>query len=417
MPARGPKKTLQDAEVRSLARRIVADEGIDSLSLPRLALLGGFTSAPLYRRYDTGADVAADLWDAEVREHFTRILDAAVGWVLHPHAPESVWLTNELTSPSESSRALVALLATARRLGAQGDEIRQDIGTAIDAFLAAQSDLPPAITIASVTPILGALLLEPVAPFVLPAVTDRRAEFGVAYRDPLHWRHTSIDIPYLRPGGPHWESGDAVLDELRNAAVRVVSRYGVAGATSNRITREAGRSITSAYRRLGSKEELISNSIGLALSSEFGFSGRDNASSMPFSQADRVLRALHVLRNQVDHSNRTSRLFVLESLIAARYDPLIHREVTQWFTMGHGRFRAAALALEVSDSQALIERWEFRIVTGIGALLLSVAAQRFFDRIDPMPVVYANDVVCFAGIAMRSNNPDTPTPPAAVAGD
>jgi hypothetical protein len=197
----------------------------------------------------------------------------------------------------------------------------------------------------------------------------------------------------------------------------VVSRYGVAGATSNRISREAGRSITSAYRRLGSKEELIANAIGLALSSEFGFSGRDNANSMPFSQSDRVLRGLHVLRNQVDHSNRASRLFVLESLLAARYDEAVHREVTTWFAAVHDRFRSGATALGVTDPRLLVARWEFRIVTGVGALLLSVVAQRFFDRFDPMPVIYANDTVCFAGIAVPAAPPAADAAPQSSASE
>lgn len=393
-----PRRILNDTDVRSLALRIVADEGIDSLSLPRLALLGGFSSAPLYRRYDTGADVATDLWNTEVAEHFGRLLDTSIEWAQDPASPAATWLSSELMAPSECTRAVVVLLATARRLGAQGDEIRHGVETAIEQFLTRESSLPPALALAHITPILGALLLEPVAPFVLPAVLETRAEFSEAYRDSQYWQHTSTSIPYTPPAGPSWPAGDAVLDELRNAAVRVVGRYGVAGATSNRITREAGRSITSAYRRLGNKEELIANSIGLALSSEFGFSGRDNASSMPLSQADRALRALHVLRNQVDPSNRTSRLFVLESLIAARYDEPIRREVTQWFAAGHERFRSAATALGVSDPRTLVARWEFRIVTGIGALLLSVVAQRLFDRFDPMPVIYANDSVCFGGM-------------------
>lgn len=402
-----PKRAsnLHDDTIRSLARRLVANEGIDSLSLPRLAAVGGFTSAPLYRRFDTGADVASDLWDSELRDHFQRALRAALPWARDPDDAEAIWLSAEIVEPSEATRALVPLLIAARRLGPQGEEIRREVEAMVESFLAEVSTMPPSMVLAHIIPVLGAWFVEPVAAFTLPAVLETRTIFAAEYADVQYWKATSDDVPYTPPLPPRLETGDETLDDLRAAVFRVMGRYGVAGATSNRITREAGRSITSAYRRLGTKEDLVADAIGLALSTEFGFSGSDAANSMPFSRADRLLRTLHVTRNQIDERNRANRTFLLESMLAARYDPAISTPVVKWFTEAHQRFRTAAETLQPGASYDLVARWEFRIVSGFGAMLLSVVSPRLFDRNDPMPVLQANDTVCFGGLVASASTP------------
>jgi len=395
--APGPSRALDDNTIREVALHLLADEGPDALSLPRIAIVGGFTSGPLYRRYDTGADVAADLWSCTLRDHLRAVVHAAVPWSMaHNGAADSEWLTEDVLRPSVKSRALLGLLSVARRLGPQGEDIRADVEAILLECITRETSLPGVMTLAHLTPVFGAWMLEPITSLVSDTVVGQRQLFSAEYRDPTHWSAASADIPYSPPAPPSWDSGDVTLDELRAATLRVVSRYGCAGATSNRITREAGRSITSAYRRLGNKEQLVADAIGVALSSEFGFSGSETASSMPFSRADRMQRALYVLRNQIHPSNRANRAFLLESLLAARYDTLINRTVRRWADGVDQRFRHGAAVLGLSNEHtvdSVVARWEFRIVSGVGALLLSMVAQPVIDRFDPMPVTSASDAV------------------------
>lgn len=393
---RAGSRAIDDRDIRAVAMRLLADEGPDALSLPRIAAAGGFTSGPLYRRYDSGADVALDLWTTELHAYFRQILADVVGWMRDEPASSGGWLTDEILQPSSRSRALIGLLAVARRLGPQGEEIRSDAEVAVEEFLARETSMPPAIAIAHLTPVLGSWTLHPIADSTASAIVSERKVFATEYRNPEHWSATSAHLPYTPPGPPTWSSGDTTLDELRSATLRVVSRHGCAGATSNRITREARRSITSAYRRLGSKEQLIADAISMALSTDFGFTGSENAGSMSFSRTDRLARTLQVLRNQIHPANRANRAFLLEALLAARYDPLIKASVQRWVDEVGERFRLAASALGASDDdvvRTVVSRWSFRIVSGVGALLLSFVVPAVLDRLDPMPTTSANDSV------------------------
>jgi len=375
--------------------RLLAEEGPDAVTLPRIASAGHFTSGPLYRRYDTGPDVVLDLWNTELRGFFSRVVEASVRWMSEPDTTDTAWLTESLHTPSTETKALIGVFAVARRLGAQGEEVRSETTSILDAFVNSETSLPPAIAIAHVVPLIGAWLMQPISGSMSSSVAAQRFAFATEYRNPEHWTATASGIPYTPPSLPSLSTGDATLDDLRAATLRVVSRHGCAGATSNRITREAGRSITSAYRRLGNKEQLVADAIGNALSVDFGFSGQVGAASMPFARADRLPRMVNVLRNQLHPANYVNRAFLLESLLGARHDHTIKENVRRWVDTASGHFRSSTsqLGVDHETTETILSRWSFRIASGLGALVLSMVAPTLFERIDPMPVTSATDAV------------------------
>ena len=125
-------------------------------------------------------------------------------------------------------------------------------------------------------------------------------------------------------------------------------------------------------------------------------SGNENATSMPFARTDRMARSLQVLRNHIDDRNLAHRSFLLEALLAARHNRDVEREVTAWFAGVSERFERSANELSGAQALGLTDLWRYRIVAGIGSLVLSLASSQFANRYDPMPAISANDAVVAA---------------------
>lgn len=386
---RAPRRLLRDADILQAALAVITKHGIDQLGIPQIAHAAGVTSAPVYRRYDSADDIITELWSTSLRQHFVRSARAALTW--SSHTADTSWLEREILHPSLESRALIETLAVSRRLGPAGAAIRSDFEHDLTELVTSSARLPPVLVLASLTPVLGAWLLGPFAPAVLPAVIQHYPAFSAEYARPEHWALESRQFAYVPPAPLRWATNDNALDDLRLAAVHVASQFGVANTTANRIARRAGRSLNTAYRRLGTKDELVAEAVAMALNSEFGFSGSETASSMPFAPADRMARSLQVLRNHIDERNLAHRSFLLEALLAARHSTDIERSVTEWFAAIFDRFAEGAAAIGGPDIDLIIGRWQFRIASGVGSLVLSMASSQFANRYDPMPAVAAND--------------------------
>lgn len=387
------RQQIGDDDIRAAALRVIRQGGIDDLSVPRIAAEGAFTTAPVYRRFDSGDDVLFDLWNASLRAHLERLIRGVGG--LTRNDADGRWLVGELMKPSAESTAVIEMLAASRRLGPIGNDIRHDLDVCIGQLITAESELPGVMVLARATPVLGGLLIAPVAPELIVPMIEAYPRFAAEYQQRRHWNATSKDLPYIVPPTPTWNTSDRALDDLRAAVVRVVARHGAAGATVNRIAREAGRSINSAYRRLGNKEELIADAITLALQAEFGFSGSENSMAMGFSSQERLARSVQVLRNHTDERNRANRAFVLEAFLAARREPAVRAAVRTWVVAARDRFAAGVLRLAGDRHELMLSRWEFRIVSGFGALLLSMTASQWLQRFDPMPALSANDAATY----------------------
>lgn len=385
---------VDQACLDAVALGILARSGPDGLSIPRLARLAKLTTGPLYRRFDTGEDVVFDLWTRELRTHFRRVCEALLSTRADGQSAEAQWLRNELGNPSVESLATLHVISTAHRIGPVGEQIRRDLDTDIGALTTREASLPGIMVLAHLSLALGSWLMAASWPTIGTSTAAELDAFSAAYSDPRHWSATGRHLPYHAPDPLITLSGDSAIDDLRIATFRVVSMYGCASATANRISRRAGRSVTSAYRQLGGKNELLADAVAHALHSDLGFSGAESSTAVVFGRDERLARSYQVLRHHVDDANRENRLFLLEVLLAAHDDPMIRTNVTTWLGGVRGRFEAAADRLgDTSERGVILRRLETRIGTGLGALVLSVAAPRWIGLYDLMPAVAANDSV------------------------
>jgi AcrR family transcriptional regulator len=396
-PARPP---LSEGDLREACLRLTARAGIDAIGIPQIAAEASVTSAPVYRRFDSADDLIADLWTSTLRDQWRRAARASITW--SASTADTTWLQGEILAPSDVSTMTVEALCVARRLGPAGGSVRTDVEFDLGALIADSQHLPPVLVLASLTPMLGAWLLGPIAPHYLPSIVASYDRFADEYRRTEHWNLESVVLPYVPPPQLHAGSGEAALDDLRWAVILSVSQFGVANTTTNRVARHAGRSLNTAYRRLGSKDELIADSIQMALSSDFGFSGSENASSMPFSRQDRLERALHTLRNHIDDRNHLNRSFMLESLLAARHNDIVRRSVLDWIARVDERFAAGIADRRGSGGARLTDLWRYRIASGLGSLVLSLISSQYANRYDPMPAISAHDAVVTASSTSRS---------------
>lgn len=389
--ARPSRPPLSEVDLRDACLRLAARAGIDAIGIPQIAAEAGVTSAPVYRRFDSADDLIADLWTSTLRDQWRRAARASISW--SASAADTSWLQGEILSPSDVSTMTFEALCVARRLGPAGASVRTDVEFDLGTLIADAQHLPPVLVLASITPLLGAWLLGPIAPHYLPSIVASYERFADEYQRTEHWPLESAAIPYVPPPQLHAGSGEAALDDLRWAVILSVSQFGVANTTTNRVARRAGRSLNTAYRRLGSKDELIADAIDMALSGDFGFTGSENASSMPFSRQDRLERALHTLRNHIDDRNHLHRSFMLESLLAARHHDAVRRSVLDWINRIDERFAAGIADRRGSGAARLTDQWRYRIASGLGSLVLSLISSQYAHRYDPMPAISAHDAV------------------------
>lgn len=388
------RSLIEQHAIDEVALAILAKSGPDGLSIPRLARQAKVTTGPLYRRFDTGEDITLDLWTRVLRDHLRRVLGALLATRADEGSAEAQWVREELARPGFESLATLHVIATAHRLGPVGEQIRRELDDDIGALTSSEAGLPGIMVLAHASLALGAWLMAATWPSIGENTAIELATFSRAYANPAHWSATGQHVPYHAPKPLVTLSGDRAIDALRLATIKVVSMYGCASATANRISRVAGRSVTSAYRQLGGKNELLADAITHALHSDLGFSGTESTTALVFGREERVTRAFQVLRNHTSDANRENRLFVLEVLLAAHDDPMIATKVTTWLGGVRDKFAAAAARIGDADVRgSTMRRLETRIGTGLGSLVLSVAAPRWLALYDPMPAVVANDSV------------------------
>ncbi|MFZ9481916.1 MAG: TetR/AcrR family transcriptional regulator [Ilumatobacteraceae bacterium] len=388
------RSLLEPNEIDAAALGILATAGPDGLSIPRLARQAKVTTGPLYRRFDTGEDVTYDIWSRVLRAHLQRVLNALLAVRTDDTSSEADWVRGELARPGVESLATLHVLATAHRLGPVGEQVRRELDDDLSALVTRESSMPGLMVLAHATLALGSWLMARSWPTIGESTATELSTFSAAYSNPMFWSATGQHVPYRAPASLVTLSGDRAIDDLRLATMKVVSMYGCASATANRISRVAGRSVTSAYRQLGGKNELLADAITHALHSDLGFSGRESTTAVGFGREERLTRSFQVLRNQTSDDNRENRLFMLEVFLAAHDDPMIAAKVAAWLEGVKERFTSAATRLgDTSESGPMIRRLETRIGGGLGSLVLSVVAPRWIALYDPMPAVVANDSV------------------------
>ena len=362
--------------IRSAALVLLADQGVDALSMQRVAAAAGLSTGPLYARYDAPEDLVVELWASSLRDELGMLLDDVAAWCDEPGPPPS-HLARSLAEPSQAQRALIETLAVVRRYPFAAEEIRADLGQDLAQVADATASLPRSVPTSLAAVVLGALLLSPFATAEGPDSAGALLEqmgamlLGIdravdVRREPVP-RVASLRIP---------ESGDEVADAFVRGAVLVTARSGYDRATTNRIARAAGRAFTSSYSRFRSKDEILRHSAEAMLGQLLGWSpfeltGLDRGASLEL--------ALSLQLGALSEEGRLWRQLRVELAIAARH----HEDLAEAFGAALGRSRGELLerlghragALEPEMRATALSIWSLTRAHQFGMAVLAGAAE------------------------------------------
>lgn len=243
---------------------VLAEQGVDACSLPRVAERAGLTTGPLYSRFDGHDDLLAALWEARLATVLDRFLDACGGWLAGTATEADPGFVAALDRPTEADRALVELLAGIRRYPYAAEQVRADASTAYTRYLAATAPIAPVLAGYAAATGLGRILL---APLLDRSSRGTAVEVLTILRDLAHTDGPEpVDPGYtVTHALPVVEAGDPVTDGFLNAALRVIARGGYDRASASRIAREAGLSVSRAYAVFTSKQELAARALSAIL--------------------------------------------------------------------------------------------------------------------------------------------------------
>jgi len=143
-------REVQEA-ITASALALLAANGVDGLALTKIAAHAGMSNGPLYGRYDSAEDVALELWESTLSDHYRKLILAFDEFASSPDAEPSEWLLSELTKPSTLTAAAVEVVAVARRLPLLADTIRSDIDSLFAKICENSPFLPPALATVRMT--------------------------------------------------------------------------------------------------------------------------------------------------------------------------------------------------------------------------------------------------------------------------
>lgn len=182
----------------------------------------------------------------------------------------------------------------------------------------------------------------------------------------------------------------AVPDAFLNAALEVIARGGFEHASSNRIARAAGLSVSRVYRHFDSKHDLAARALTATIDRIVG----DNA--LAFVGVDRATYEQMVLaagRALCDPASVPVRRLRLECVLAARHHPEIHAEVRRAFDRAErtvtDRFRALAPSGSDDARDSARSVWHLVRNFGFGVLAIDEATRALGPELDVTPLAVA----------------------------
>jgi len=369
---------------------LVASDGVDALSMQRIASAAHLSIGPLYGRYDTPEDIVLDLWDTVLRAHLATIFDDLLVWMPDTTAPPPERLLAELAQPSVASRALIEVLAVIRRYPFAGETICTELTTDLEAFAAAQPGMPRSLVAGQVSVILGALLLAPLFDEEQQRLGgEMLTMLGDCLAEPA--AHTAIprEVPSVVGAFPAPDTGDHVVDAFAAAVILVVAQTGFDRATTHRIARVAKHSYSSSYPHFASKEALMTFAMGATIDEIFAF-GILGLMNLP--DDERLDLCVGMAQGICDDEQRLWRQLRVETLVAGRH----HHDVAQALREHFARHRGRAvdiLAPEILGKDPVIENrlmdgWHLVRTESFGLSLLATCTS-FTNGVEWTPAVVA----------------------------
>jgi AcrR family transcriptional regulator len=178
------------------------------------------------------------------------------------------------------------------------------------------------------------------------------------------------------PAAPSHELLDPLRRALLSAATEVFAEKGYAGAGVAEIARRAGVTTGAIYSRYRGKDELLTEAIAAATGDEFDALFSDHRFEGRTEDILRIAGAHLVERHHPVPDQPSAPGLLLESFVAARHEPTVHRFLQE--RMGDRRRRLAEIVEAAKatggidtdvDTDAIVT---FCHAVGLGFLLLEV---------------------------------------------
>ena len=257
------QKTREVQEtITASALELLATNGVDGLALTKIAAHAGMSNGPLYGRYDSAEDVALELWDEKLRDHYKRLILEFDSFASSNDQEPSQWLLQELESPSTLTAAAIEIVAVARRFPLLVDSVRDEVESLFQQICAEHPEIPPSICSLRLTVPTGCVLTSRSVPKTRPPWKAILLRFRESALDPANLNQQGLTASPVSLSIPAPDTGDVGLDEFVSAVMEVVARVGFEKTTAHRVARAAGHSFSSAYTHVGTKDELMHMAIG-----------------------------------------------------------------------------------------------------------------------------------------------------------
>jgi AcrR family transcriptional regulator len=332
------------------------------------------SNGPLYGRYDSAEDVALELWEEKLRDHYKRLILEFDSFASSKDREPSQWLLHELEAPSALTAAALEIVAVARRFPLLVDAVRDDVDSLFHQICATHPDIPPSICSLRLTVPTGCVLTSRSVPKTRPPWKAILLRFRESALDPANLNQQGLTASPVSLSTPAPNTGDVGLDEFVSAVMEVVARVGFEKTTAHRVARAAGHSFSSAYTHVGTKDELMHMAIGQMMTQIWQ---TGTASLLELSPEGYKNAIIALQCGLVAESNRTIRQLRTETTVAMRH----HTDLA-----AAGRKRTAASlaivldAVEKADPSAIEDAaafWYLTAASGIGTASLSLLTDSF----------------------------------------
>jgi AcrR family transcriptional regulator len=379
-------REVQEA-ITASALELLAANGVDGLALTKIAAHAGMSNGPLYGRYDSAEDVALELWDEKLRDHFRRLILEFDTFASSNDSEPSEWLLQELETPSALTAAAIEVVCVARRFPLLVDSVRDEVDSLFQHICAEHPDIPPVICSLRLTVPTGCIVTSRSVPKSRPPWKAILLRFRESALDPANLNQQGLTASPVSLSIPAPDTGDVGLDEFVSAVMEVVARVGFEKTTAHRVARAAGHSFSSAYTHVGTKDELMHMAIGQMMTQIW----RTGTASFLELSPEGYKNAVVALQcGLVAESNRPIRQLRTETTVAMRH----HTDLAS-----AGRKRTAASlaivldAVEEADpaaTEGAAAFWYLTAASGIGTVSLSLLTDSFrnFDWTPLAAVAY-----------------------------
>jgi AcrR family transcriptional regulator len=368
-------REVQEA-ITASALELLAANGVDGLALTKIAAHAGMSNGPLYGRYDSAEDVALELWDSVLSNHFKKLILAFDEFSSSLDAEPSEWLLQELDAPSALTAAAIEIVCVARRFPLLVDSVRDEVDSLFQHICAEHPNIPPAICSLRLTVPTGCVVTSRSVPKSRPPWKAILLRFRDSALDPANLSQQGLTASPVSLSIPAPDTGDVGLDEFVSAVMEVVARVGFEKTTAHRVARAAGHSFSSAYTHVGTKDELMHMAIGQMMTQIWQ---TGTASFLELSPEGYKNAILALQFGLLAESNRPIRQLRTETTVAMRHH-------TDLATAGRKR-TAASLAIVLdavgkADPAATEDAaafWYLTAANGIGTVSLSLLTDSFRD--------------------------------------